>query len=117
MSYYLGKYDALADKQVAFEVISNDNGYSPLISHVKANGRSCKQIKVESQSHSANKLVSSLTSRPKEKRPQKLAGLKNHIASHLGLRGNEVAIQQQVNFLTNSKIISVNGETNVEYLV
>ncbi len=117
LSYYLGKYDAIAEKQIAFEVISNDNGYSPLISHVKANGRACKQIKVESPSQSGNKLVLSLTSKPKEKRPQKVVSLKNHIASHLGLKGNEIAIQNQVNYLVNAKVISVSNGTSIEYLV
>ena len=117
LSYYLGKYDAIAEKQIAFEVISNDNGYSPLISHVKSNGRTCKQIKVASPSQSGDKLLSSLMSKPKEKRPQKIVSLKNYIDAHLGLKGNEVAIQNQVNYLVNSKVISVTGGTSVEYLV
>lgn len=117
LSYYLGKYDAIAEKQIAFEVVSNDNGYSPLISHVKANGRACKQIKFESSTQVGTKLVSSLTARPKDKRPKKVASLKNHIASHLGLKGNETAIQNQINYLINAKIIAVNDGTNVEYLV
>jgi hypothetical protein len=117
LAYYLGKYDSLAEKQVAFEVISNDNGYSPLISHVKANGRSCKQVKIESPSQSENKLITSLTSKPKDKRPKKIISLKNHIASHLGLKGNEIAIQNQVNYLVNAKVISVSNGTSIEYLM
>ncbi|MDQ7073673.1 MAG: PIN domain-containing protein [Gammaproteobacteria bacterium] len=30
LAYYLGKYDQEANKNITFEVISNDKGYSPL---------------------------------------------------------------------------------------
>ena len=46
LAYYLGKFDAQAESSVAFEVISNDTGFSPLIAHIKTSGRPCKQIKI-----------------------------------------------------------------------
>jgi len=119
LSYYLGKYENEAPKNVTFDVISNDKGFSPLIAHIKTNGRMCKQIKstvVSSkiEATSNNKLIDSLTTRPKEKRPQKIVSLKNHIASHMGVQGNEVAIQNFMNQLVNKKLIVVSGEV-IEY--
>lgn len=118
LSYYLGKYDAEATSNIAFEIISNDKGFSPLIAHVKINGRSCKQVKVEAVPSqipkTKSKLISSLTSKPKDKRPKKVSSLRNHIAAHMAVKGNEVAIQNYFNQLVNEKLIKVSGD-NVVY--
>jgi PIN domain len=114
LSYYLGKYDNEAAENVLFEVISNDNGFTPLIAHIKANGRACKQIKSTSATTPKSKLINSLTSKPKEKRPKKITSLKNHIATHMRIQGNEVAIQNLLNQLVNEEIIAVAGES-IEY--
>ncbi len=114
LSYYLGKFDSEAESDVTFEIISNDNGFSPLIAHIKSNGRMCKQVKIASASNAKNILVSSFTERPKEKRPQKVSSLKNHIASRLRIQGNEIAIQNHFNQLVNDKVICVSGES-IEY--
>lgn len=114
LSYYLGKYDSEAPKNVSFEIISNDNGFSPLIAHIKVNGRSCKQVKIPSTPDSKNKLITFITSTPKEKRPKKVTSLRNCIATHLGINGNEVAIQNNFNQLVNEKIIKISGD-DVEY--
>ncbi|KUJ83589.1 hypothetical protein AWR36_006960 [Microbulbifer flavimaris] len=114
LAYYLGKYDREAAKEVVFEVITNDNGFAPLISHLKSNGRTCKHIKHVTVAASTQKLLSSLTKSPKEKRPKTVSSLKNHIAAHLKLQGNEVAVQGQVNKLVQEKKVVLNGES-VEY--
>jgi len=114
LSYYLGKYDAEAAAGVTFEIISNDNGFSPLIAHIKLNGRTCKQVKVPTASSEKSKLIAFLSSTPKDKRPKKVSSLRNHIAAHMGIQGNEVAIQNQFNQLINEKFISVSGDS-VEY--
>lgn len=114
LSYYLGKYDSEAPSGVSFDIISNDNGFSPLIAHVKVNGRSCKQVKVASAPSAKNKLITFLTSTPKDKRPKKVTSLRNHIAAHMGIKGNEVAIQNNFNQLVNEKIIQIVGD-DVEY--
>lgn len=114
LSYYLGKYEHEAPSDASFEIISNDNGFGPLISHIKQNGRACKQVKVSTEPPVENKLISSLTSRPKEKRPQKVASLRNHIASQMRIQGNDVAIQNHLNQLINANIVKVSGDS-VEY--
>ena len=114
LSFYLGQYNAEAPSTVTFDVISNDNGFAPLISHIRPNGRICKQVKLSSPTGELSKLIHSLKSKPKEKRPQKVLSLKNHIASHMKIQGNEVAIQNHVNQLVNSNIL-VLSESGIEY--
>lgn len=114
LAYYLGKYDREAEKTVSFDVITNDNGFAPLLGHVKSNGRPCKQIKLVTVAASTQKLLSSLIKSPKEKRPKTVSSLKNHIAAHLKLQGNEIAIQGQLNKLVSEKKVALNGES-VEY--
>ena len=114
LAYYLGKFDSQAPQGVTFEVVSNDTGFSPLIAHIKNGGRPCKQVKVASAPADTQKLVQSLTSTPKEKRPQKVTSLRNHIASHLGLKGNEVAIQNQLNQLVTANVVRISGD-GIEY--
>jgi hypothetical protein len=127
LSYYLGKYDGDAPACVSFDIISNDKGFSPLIAHIKINGRACKQVKVTtalsvkskpvkaaSPPNVKNKLVTFITSTPKGKRPKKVASLRNHIAAHMGIQGNEIAIQNNFNRLINEKIIKISGDS-VEY--
>ena len=114
LAYYLGVCDSDAPENTSFEIISNDNGYAPLIAHIKSNGRACKQVKVSNTSGAKSKLIESLISRPKERRPQKVTSLRNHIASHMSVKGNEVAIQDYLNQLVNDKLIKVSGD-NLEY--
>lgn len=110
LSYYLGCYESTASENVTFDIISNDNGFAPLIAHIKANGRICKHIKLATVENISAKLLHSLTSKPKEKRPKKVDSLRNHIASHMGIKGNQIAIQGYLNQLINDKVISVSGD-------
>ncbi|WP_413699082.1 PIN domain-containing protein [Psychromonas sp. KJ10-10] len=114
LSYYLGKYDFEAKSGVAFDVITNDNGFAPLIAHIKCNGRSCKQIKLSNSSGKSAKLVQSLTCKPADKRPKKVESLRNHIASHMRIKGNEVAIQNHLNQLVNEHVLTI-SESGVKY--
>jgi ribosomal protein L31E len=69
---------------------------------------------VASAPSAKNKLITFLTSTPKDKRPKKVTSLRNHIAAHMGIKGNEVAIQNNFNQLVNEKIIQIVGD-DVEY--
>ena len=44
IAYYLGKYSVSAPKDVQFHVITKDNGFNGLISHIKSTGRICKKV-------------------------------------------------------------------------
>lgn len=128
LSYYLGRYDSSTDKNVTFDIISNDNGFAPLISHIKTNGRRCNHIKL-SMVKDINiatpvpthipltvneKLLQSLTSKPENKRPKKVAALRNHIASQMRIQGNELAIQGHFNKLVKDQAILVSND-NIIY--
>jgi len=47
ISYYLGRFDALADSKITFVVISNDSGFDPLLSHLVETGRPCERLKTK----------------------------------------------------------------------
>lgn len=123
LAYYLGKFDDKADSSITFDVVSNDNGFSPLISHIKNNGRSCHQIKtatVLSRSSASPepedlklRLLQSLKSREVKKRPQKVSTLRNYISSQLRIQGNELLIQSYFNQLVTDKFIKVTGDSVV----
>lgn len=113
LAYYLGKTNGEAPAGVVFEVISNDNGFSPLLSHLKKNGRQCKQLKMGTASSEKVKLVQSLSSKSKEKRPKKVVSLKNHIASHLRIKGDEVKVQSYINQLVTDKYLHLDGDAVV----
>jgi hypothetical protein len=110
LAYYLGKTNVEARAGVVFEVISNDNGFSPLLSHLKKNERQCKQLKMGTPSAEKVKLVQSLSSNAMEKRPKKVVSLKNHIASHLRIKVHEVKVQGYVNQLMADKYIHLEGD-------
>ena len=44
ISYYLGKFTQTANPEVQFHVITNDNGFNGLVSHINKTGRICKKI-------------------------------------------------------------------------
>lgn len=132
LSYYLGKYTKEAAPNVSFEVITNDNGFTPLIAHIEGEGRSCKQIRTVQTEQTeqivqtvkkskkakkiknlegVSKLIDSLKTRPKEKRPQKVASLKNYIASHVRIKENEADIQDYLNHLVKARILKVSDNT------
>ena len=135
LSYYLGKLDVETYKNIAFEIISNDNGFIPLIAHINANGRRCTrvkskmesieippEVKIKSTSDKSIRatelqkiLLGSLKTRPANKRPQKVTTLRNHIASQLQIKGNDVAIQKHFNLLIAGGFLRVSG-ADINYM-
>lgn len=90
LSYYLGKLDAVAKKEISFTVISNDGGFDNLIKHVAALGRKCKRLKVETTEKLVlKKVVASLMERGDNQLPKSEQALKNYIKSHLGKEHSE----------------------------
>jgi len=121
LSYYLGIYDNETTSDIEFEVISNDNGFMPLVAHIKSNGRICKRVQVSTsldnisgETTPQSTLITNLKSRPKEKRPQSVTSLKNYIGAHMGIKDNDLVIQNHLNYLVNAKVLAVSGN-NVTY--
>jgi len=109
LAYYLGKFDGEAAESVTFDVISNDLGFSPLVSHIKSTGRECKQVKISGCSGELQKLVQSLTAVASDRRPKKLKSLRNHIAALLRIKGDDAVIQNHLNYLISTNVVRVEG--------
>lgn len=88
LAFHLGRFHEVADKDVAFHIVSNDAGFNGLINHLKKLGRRCKRVetrvaKALSNSPSvphplgeqAQLVVSRLKQLDGRKRPRKKAGL------------------------------------------
>jgi hypothetical protein len=134
ISYYLGKFDTLADNTIQFEIISNDTGFDPLIKHIKKNGRKCERKKMQPKVSSKTqvsinkppiispltpdqlqlKLVQKLSSTNNAKRPKTEITLKNFVKSHLGLQNDSLSAQREFNKLVKSNLVSFEGK-NIKY--
>lgn len=114
LAFYLGKYHEICAPEIAFHVISQDNGFRYLIHHLNANGRICLQLDALPTVPRSKFIKILQTSRVKH-RPKNLHALKNHIASLLNLKGNNTAIQAELDFLIKENVIKVNGNS-VKYL-
>jgi hypothetical protein len=131
ISYYLGKFDALADSDVKFVVVSNDTGFDPLIMHLNENGRFCERQKFKAKAPVVNqlsstkkdlplsderqlKLVKRLKSTEDSKRPKTEKALKGFVKSHLGLNSDNVSVQREFSKLIKSNIVKVEGK-NIKY--
>ncbi|MCI5137800.1 MAG: hypothetical protein D3922_05160 [Candidatus Electrothrix sp. AR1] len=44
IAYYLGNFSQKAPKNVQFHIITKDNGFNGLVSHIKRSGRLCQKI-------------------------------------------------------------------------
>jgi len=127
ISYYLGRFDALADAKITFVVISNDSGFDPLLSHLVETGRPCERLKTRvSVSTTAVKikekmgqttpsdeqaLVLQALLKADKNRPAKESGLINFIqAHHPVLRGNEAGAKKLLATLMKQKLIKMEGK-------
>ncbi len=52
LSYYLGKFDTSAKKDISFTIISNDTGFDNLIKHISCTGRKCQRQQVPNKVNS-----------------------------------------------------------------
>lgn len=120
LSYYLGKYDALCSPEITFHVISKDKGFTHLLHHINANGRKCNQI-TETKPNTApvttkrSLIRNQLKNKQLKNKPRKLESLKNFIASQMKLQGNDIAVQSEVNYLINQKVLEIESN-KVNYL-
>lgn len=89
ISYYLGKFGITAPKDVSFHVITRDNGFDGLVSHIKKTGRNCKKITLKTEetkpvaklSACAELSVERLSHIDGRKRPRKEQQLVNWVES------------------------------------
>lgn len=89
IAYYLGKFSQTAPKETQFHVITRDNGFNGLVSHIKKTGRMCKKITQKTEekpppvklSPCAELTVERLSHIDGRKRPRKEQKLVNWIES------------------------------------
>ncbi len=102
IAYYLGKFSDVADKNISFHIITKDNGFNGIISHIKKTGRNCKKVanKTTQKSKSLPPKLSSdtdivvqkLKSMDGRKRPKNREKLVNWIGSQF----SEIPVPENV---------------------
>jgi hypothetical protein len=118
MAYYLADFNHQANKDVVFEVISNDKDLSPLISRINSNGRNCRRVgwtpepkKQANATSNLQKLVNNITGMPAKKRPKRLTALGNHIQTVLAICENvEEEVETYLQALVKAKIINIDKQ-------
>lgn len=113
LSFYLGKFANEAPENIEFEVITNDNGFMPLITHINSSGRACEMKRTYSTVRCPIILFERLSGILPEKRPKKLIGLANYINHHMKLRSGEDATKY-IEQLVSDQLIIVNN-SDVQY--
>jgi hypothetical protein len=119
MAFYLGRFHEVAEKGVAFHVISNDSGFNGLVNHLIKLGRSCKKIAMKGVrpkqdappllSDEASLVVARLKQLDGRKRPRKKARFINWIKSQCQGLTNGKAPEAVCKELISAKIIQDSG--------
>ena len=127
ISYYLGKFAQTAKSEVQFHVITNDNGFNGLVSHINKTGRVCKKISLKTKNKApvkpnpnpliltscAELVVKRLKQIDGRKRPRKKEKLINWVESQCrSLNSNDIINAAQIfNELLTKKLLA--NENNV----
>lgn len=137
LAFYLGRYHEIAVGSVEFHVISNDEGFNGIISHIKSIGRKCKKIQTRKQvsqpktktktktktnkprvgvplTECAELIVSGLKRIDGKKRPRKQKTLANWIESHCSHLKSGSDAGRILEELSSNYLISVNN-SNISY--
>jgi hypothetical protein len=131
LAFYLGRYHEIAENNVEFHVISNDDGFNGIVNHIKNIGRKCKKVETRKKidqtkpktkkpkivaplSECAELIVSGLKQIDGKKRPRKQKTLTNWIKSHCSHLKTAVNAGKILEELSSNSLISVNS-SNVSY--
>ena len=124
IAFYLGKFSQIANKDIQFHVITKDNGFNGIISHINNTGRVCKKItlKIPAKAQAKSKplilsscaelAVKRLKQIDGRKRPRKKEKLTNWIESQCRpLNTNNTINASQVfnELLTNNLLTNENN--------
>ena len=122
LAFYLGRLHESAEAVVEFHIISNDNGFNGLVSHLKKIGRKCKRIspkrknrKTTTNANKNNKALSAcatlviarLRKMDLKKRPTKKTKLINWLKSQCGHLEPKVSPENVFEELTQSGNIRI----------
>ena len=119
IAYYLGKFSITAPKDTEFHIISKDNGFNGLVSHVKNTGRACKKITLNSETKAqlvklsacAELTIERLSHIDGRKRPRKEQKLLNWVESQCRTVSKNINSKSVLGELTKAGFISINNQT------
>lgn len=124
LAFHLGQFHEIAEKDVAFHIISNDAGFNGLVNHLKKLGRSCKKVatKVATStkdtppklSEEASLVVARLKQLDGRKRPRKKGSLLNWIKSQCQGVENGAHQEDVCKELVSARLILESG-SNISY--
>lgn len=116
---YLGKFSITAPKETEFHVISKDNGFNGLVSHIKKTGRTCKKITLNSEpkahpaklSPCAELTVERLSHIDGRKRPRKEQKLLNWVESQCRTVSKNINSKSVLGELSKAGLISIENQS------
>ena len=124
LAFHLGRFHEVAEKRVAFHIISNDAGFNGLVNHLKKLGRNCKKVvtkkvtpKPEAQlplSDEASSVIARIKQLDGRKRPRTRSSFLNWIKSQCQGQTNGTFPDSICRELLNAKVILESGP-NITY--
>lgn len=119
LAFHLGRFHEVAEKGVAFHIISNDSGFNGLVNHLKKLGRSCKKVATnvvapvqevhQPLSKEASLVVARLKQLDGRKRPRKRESFINWIRSQCQGLGKGVGPEAVCKELVSAALIREMG--------
>lgn len=118
IAYYLGKFCQTAPKETQFHIITKDNGFNGLVSHIKKTGRICKKISQNTEvkpqpvklSPCAELAVERLSHIDGRKRPRKEQQLINWIGSQCISANKNINAKSVLGELVNAGLINKDNQ-------
>lgn len=119
IAYYLGKFSLTASNEVEFHVISKDNGFNGLVSHIKKTGRLCKKITLKNEkkaqpvklSPCAELTIERLSHIDGRKRPRKEQKLLNWVESQCRTVSKNINSKSVLGELTKTGLVSIDNHS------
>ena len=134
LAYYLSHYNNIASnsssanygssKNIAFEVISNDKAFAPLVTHINSTGRQCTQVgwlaeassklkntRIKKAQKNTPHLISNIDYMHKAARPKRISALRNHIQTCMGIKDNvQLEVHKYIKELIQEGVINIENE-------
>ncbi len=118
IAYYLGKFSQTAPKETQFHVITKDNGFNGLVSHIKKTGRICKKVTLKIAEKSqpiklspcAELTVERLAHIDGRKRPRKEQKLANWVDSQCRTVSKNINAKSVLGELAKAGLINIDSQ-------